>query len=475
MTADSFKSRCSRSIISFLVLLFLLSSRYVIANEMPIEGFPANGVVVRDERNIQIEREDLYIRSNRIEVSYTFRNVSDKDISSMVAFPIPLHQYRARGDMPWHIDYPIHSDFKIEVNGVPQNYEEYTRGLIKGKDYTDTLNRLNISIKDFNQSRWGGPFDRKFYEQTEAVQKKLTDMGVVEFEEPIEGEQYARPAWSVETTYFWRQVFPARSAVQVKLSYKPNRSYTQNPEQDKVTINRNKSINPRTADLSEILCLNDELKKWEKKRKTRMFTSVVDYTLTTANHWKKPIKEFHLIIEADTRRAHNERVSTCFEHAQLKKITDYRYEATINNFEPKDEIGAYFLSYPDEEQQPTELTPGERLLNEQIDIMIRFYEHKRYEGNERLYDPDDILNQRSSAGDRFLIKDENIKRLNARVLRNEIYARHGRIFTSPDMIRIFDGVPWYKPKPEFNESDLNDIEKENVNFILDFEKKKGWN
>jgi len=36
-------------------------------------------------------------------------------------------------------------------------------------------------------------------------------------------------------------------------------------------------------------------------------------------------------------------------------------------------------------------------------------------------------------------------------------------------------VPWYKPKPEFNESDLNDIEKKNVNFILDFEKKKGWN
>jgi len=67
------------------------------------------------------------------------------------------------------------------------------------------------------------------------------------------------------------------------------------------------------------------------------------------------------------------------------------------------------------------------------------------------------------------------RRVILRVLRNEIYARHGRIFTSPDIIRIFDSVPWYKPKPEFNESDLNDIEKKNVNFILDFEKKKGWN
>jgi Domain of unknown function (DUF4424)/YARHG domain len=477
MTKGSFKSQHSRPLMFVLVLLLLvlLHSRYVIANEMPIEGFPANGIVVRNERNIQIEREDLYIRSNRIEVAYIFRNDSDKDISSMVAFPIPLHEYGTRGDMPWDIEYPLHADFKVEVNGTPQKYDEYTRALINGKDFTDTLKRLNISIKDFNQSHWGGPFDHKFYEQNEAVKKKLTDAGVVVFEEPIEEEHYPRPAWSVETTYFWHQIFPAKSTIQVTLSYKPNRSHTQNPAQDKVTINRNKLIDPKSSELSEVLCLNDELKKWEKKRKTRMFASVVDYILTTANHWKKPIKEFHLIIEADTRWAHNERVSTCFEQGQLKKITDYRYEATINNFEPKDEIGVYFISYPDESLQPTPLTPAERLLDEDAAVMIRFYENKNYEGNKRLYVADDILYQRSTSGDRFLIQGEIIKRLNAKVLRNEIYARHGRIFAMPDMIRVFDGVPWYQPRSEFKESELNEIEKKNIDFIRELERKNGWN
>ncbi len=309
MTAALLKSQRSRTSVFCIALLVLLISHHIMANEMPLEGFPANGIVVRDERNIQIEREDLYIKSNKIEVSYIFRNISDNDISSLVAFPIPLHEYGLRGDIPWDIEYPVHSDFKIEVNGASQKYEEITRALIDGKDYTDTLNRLNISIKDFNQSRWGGTFDRKFFEQSQSVQKNLIDMGVVVLEEILEGEQYARPAWSVETTYFWQQLFPARSEVRVILSYTPNRSHTQNPDQDREFINRNKSINPRKAELSDILCLNDELKKWEKKRNTRMFASIIDYTLTTANHWKKPIKEFHLIIEADTRRENNERAS----------------------------------------------------------------------------------------------------------------------------------------------------------------------
>ncbi len=144
---------------------------------------------------------------------------------------------------------------------------------------------------------------------------------------------------------------------------------------------------------------------------------------------------------------------------------------TINDFEPKDEIAVYFMSYYDEAAQ---LTPAEILLNQNAATMTGFFKYKKYEGHERLYVPDDLLYQRSTAGDRFMIKDDNKKRLNAKVLRNEIYARHGRIFSTPEMKKIFEGVPWYKPRPEFNESELNDIEKKNVDFIREFEGKKGW-
>ena len=459
-----------KSIVSIFIvflLVIVLSPYSSLANEMPLDGIPATGIVVRDEKNIQIEREGLYISNGKVEVSYVFRNHSQENITTEVAFPIPPYGYRPEG----HIKYPLYTDFTVDVNGVKQQFSELTRALVNGKDYTDKLKRMNISVKDFNESNWGhGVFHWKFLAQSKEDQRKLIDMGIVEMTEDL-GEPYAMPAWQVETTYYWNQVFPAGSAVRIKHSYTPTVSDTQNPYQDKLFVNRNKLINPRNAALPEILCLNDELKGWEKARKTRMYVAIVDYILTTANHWKKPIKEFHLIIEADTRREVNQRVSTCFERNRLKKINDYRYELTINDFEPKDEIGVYFMSYYDEAVQ---LTPAEISLNQTATTMIGYFKDKKYEGHKRLYVADDILYQRSSMGDRFLIKDDNIKRLNAKVLRNEIYARHGRIFSTPEMKKIFESVPWYQPRADFKESELNDIEKKNIDFILEFEKKYGW-
>lgn len=55
-----------------------------------------------------------------------------------------------------------------------------------------------------------------------------------------------------------------------------------------------------------------------------------------------------------------------------------------------------------------------------------------------------------------------------RIARNEIYARHGRIFTSEDLQNYFNACSWYVgtiPASQFSESLLNDIEKKNVAFL----------
>jgi hypothetical protein len=106
--------------------------------------------------------------------------------------------------------------------------------------------------------------------------------------------------------------------------------------------------------------------------------------------------------------------------------------------------------------------------------MIRLLKDKQYDGHERLYTADDILHHRSSAGDYVLIKDDDIVRINAEVLRIAIYARHGRMFSTPEMKRILKDVPWYHPRADFKESELNDFEQKNVDFILEFENKNSW-
>lgn len=58
--------------------------------------------------------------------------------------------------------------------------------------------------------------------------------------------------------------------------------------------------------------------------------------------------------------------------------------------------------------------------------------------------------------------------------RNEIYARHGRIFDTPQVANYFESKSWYSgtiPASRFNEDVLTDTERANVNIIFDYEKK----
>lgn len=63
--------------------------------------------------------------------------------------------------------------------------------------------------------------------------------------------------------------------------------------------------------------------------------------------------------------------------------------------------------------------------------------------------------------------------------RNEIFARHGRIFKSAELVEYFGGKSWYKGTVEPEEFDramegiLSDIERANVNAILAIEKDRG--
>jgi hypothetical protein len=56
-----------------------------------------------------------------------------------------------------------------------------------------------------------------------------------------------------------------------------------------------------------------------------------------------------------------------------------------------------------------------------------------------------------------------------RVLRNEIYARHGRVFKDKDLQKYFESQPWYKANPDFKDDQLNEIEAANLAKIKEAE------
>jgi hypothetical protein len=58
-----------------------------------------------------------------------------------------------------------------------------------------------------------------------------------------------------------------------------------------------------------------------------------------------------------------------------------------------------------------------------------------------------------------------------RILRNEIYARHGYKFGVAWLSQYFDEEPWYTPRDDFKESDITLIEDKNLKVIVAQEKK----
>jgi hypothetical protein len=56
-----------------------------------------------------------------------------------------------------------------------------------------------------------------------------------------------------------------------------------------------------------------------------------------------------------------------------------------------------------------------------------------------------------------------------RLLRNEIYARHGREFESPELRAHFEGQPWYAADPAYSDDRLSENDKKNAALIQSFE------
>lgn len=86
----------------------------------------------------------------------------------------------------------------------------------------------------------------------------------------------------------------------------------------------------------------------------------------------------------------------------------------------------------------------------------------------KLFPGDMVLFQKQRVGPELL---GGLGLYELRLLRNEIYARHGRMFNTPWIQQYFDQQPWYTPNENFKDTQLTAIEVANVNTIAAFENK----
>jgi len=306
---------------SSLVVLLMLSSFTAYSDDSSVEVTP-QGLEFKKMAEVSVESEDLLISLTRIEVSMTFFNSSDKDFSTLIAFPIPEYSYR--GDQ----GIPDFRDFTVEVNGVPVQYQTEIRAFHNGKDCTKLLEEMHISIQDFGNSFEdfaSGTNARYFSQLSPENQAILLKDGLVDSTDKI-------PIWSVQIKYYWTQTFPSKQPVTIRHRYKPlcgGTQFTFEKPDDLAFLKIDACLGKRKLQTLQL-----------HSKESPIIGSWVSYVLKTALNWKRPIKKLHLVIE----KADNEIIASCFLR-YLKLTRQNIYEGTMVNFVPNADIKVYFFPF----------------------------------------------------------------------------------------------------------------------------------
>lgn len=114
---------------------------------------------------------------------------------------------------------------------------------------------------------------------------------------------------------------------------------------------------------------------------------------------------------------------------------------------------------PEEQEIETEDTFSDKGSTEEID-----YTNEDIEKDAFLFPSDSVL---VTEGELEKLDDKTVE-----LIKNEIYARHGYIFTNRALKKYFESFNWYEPSEEYSPNLLNPTEKANLKTIKKFQSRE---
>jgi hypothetical protein len=191
------------------------------ANDSSAELATGGLVLVRND-DVEMRAEDLFISTREIRVRYRFFNKAARDVTVHVAFPMPditVDQQDQNISIP--TEDPVNFlGFTTQVNGRPVSASVEQRVFSKGTEHTALLRGLGVPLAPHAQGT-GEALDRL----PRAKQDEIIRLGLAEVEEYDAGkgmERHLAPRWTLKTTYFWQQTFPAQRETLIEHRYKPS-------------------------------------------------------------------------------------------------------------------------------------------------------------------------------------------------------------------------------------------------------------
>ena len=242
------------------------------------------------EPGIVMAKEVLTISQSKVVVDYEFRNDTDADITTEVAFPVPPYRYGESELLPKEQGF---DDFKLSINGQKTTFATEVRASVLGKDVTTVLKKFNLDAATFGHSEEDVESD--LHRLTESQQDHLLRFGIL-------GRTPASsifPNWTVEKRYHWTQTFKLHAITAIHHDYTPVSGGQQVPS-EYIGAGSSAGTDADRRYMRKVIasvCVAPSETKRLAAKDSLYWLGWVDFVLTTANTWRQPIEDFTLNIE----------------------------------------------------------------------------------------------------------------------------------------------------------------------------------
>jgi hypothetical protein len=317
----------------------LLAAGHAAANDSSAE-LSTGGLVLTHSDGVEMRSEDLFISAKAVRVKYRFFNTTAHEVTAVVAFPMPDITVEGEDDntaIPTQDPRNI-LGFSTWVDGRAVTAQVEQKVLKDGVDRTALLRSMGVPLAPHL------PSTGRIMDQLPAAAKQtLLRLNLAAIEEYDAGkgwEKHIAPRWTLKTTYYWRQAFPAGREIVVEHHYKPSVGGTVESQIEIDSLHAQPSYRAYLARY----CIDPDLIATVKRTKTTSADGVayseawIDYVLKTGGNWKSPIGSFRLVVD---KGAADNLISFCGQG--VTKISPTQFEMRKTDFRPTSDLAILIL------------------------------------------------------------------------------------------------------------------------------------
>jgi hypothetical protein len=315
-----------------------LFSAVSFANDSTAE-LVTGGLTFSRSADIEMRSEDLFISTQQIRVTYRFFNHSNKDITELVAFPMPDVTV---SNPDQSIAVPTDDSenilgFATKVDGAPVVAKLEQKVLSRGVEHTAMLRQLGVPLEPYLDVTNKALDDLPHEKWPELIKLGLADTLDEDVGQGMKTHLEAR--WTLKTTYYWQQTFPAGRELSIEHTYKPSVGSSAVA----LLALPDAAKDPLYREYVAKYCIDRDFLASVNAAKSHSDVlpteQRISYILTTGANWAGPIQEFRLVVD---KGAPNALVSFCAQG--VRKIGPTQFEIRHSNFTPQSNLDILLLT-----------------------------------------------------------------------------------------------------------------------------------